>query len=86
MFQGYQDCQNSGECTHTLCLLGLCYTLPPFFQLLPASCAPKSEEDKDWLNEQTDKTQIVGVETKGIDVIDVLVDVAREDGDIEEGQ
>ena len=54
--------------------------------ILPTSSAPKSEVDKDGLNEQADETQVVSVESKGIDVIDVLVDVAREDGDIEEGQ
>ena len=30
------------------------------------------------MEEQTDETQIVGVETKGIDVVHVLIDVTRE--------
>jgi hypothetical protein len=60
--------------------------LPPFLQLLPASCAPESKEDKDGLEKEPDKTCLVCIETKGRDVVDILVDVAWEDGDIEEGQ
>lgn len=59
---------------------------PPFFQLLPTSSAPESKEDKDGLEEEPDETCLVCIKTKGRDVVDILVDVAWEDGDIEESQ
>lgn len=64
----------------------ICYTLPPFFQLLPASCAPKGKENQNGLKEQSDETSLVSIETESGDVVDILVDVTWEDGNIEECQ
>ena len=62
------------------------FTFCPKFPVFPAASSPQCQEDKHGLEEQSDKTQIVGVETKGIDVVHILIDVTREDGYIEECQ
>ncbi len=47
------------------------------FPLLPTR--PQCPCNQQWLKEQADKALGVGIESEGIDVIDVLIDVARKD-------
>lgn len=59
-------------------MLFLAY-ITEFLAILPAACCPKGEEDEYRLEEQSDETSLIGVETEGIDMIHILVDVAWED-------
>ena len=55
-----------------------------FLTVGPATCRPQGEEDEYRLEEQSDETSLIGVETEGIDMVHILVDVAWEDEHIEE--
>ena len=59
-------------------MLFLAY-ITEFLAILPAACCPKGEEDEYRLEEQSAETSLIGVETEGIDMIHILVDVAWED-------
>ena len=50
---------------------------------LPGIGAPDSEENQYRLEKETDKTRRIRGQTKSINVIDILVDVTRENGDID---
>ena len=58
-------------------------TFYPQFPVLPTSSSPQCKEDEHGLEEQSDETQIVGVETECVNMVHILVDVAWEDGYIE---
>lgn len=44
-------------------------------------CRPKGPENQYWLKEESSKSRGIRIETKGVDSIDVLPNVAREDED-----
>ena len=62
------------------------FSFRPKLPVLPTASSPQSKEDKHWLEEQSNKSGLIGIESEGIDVVHILVDVARENGYIEKCQ
>ena len=61
-------------------------TFRPQLPVLPTASSPQCKENEHRLEEQSDETQIVGIETECVNMVHILVDVAREDSYIEQCQ
>ena len=59
---------------------------PPCLPFAPTARRPQRQGDEHRLEEEANQSLCVGDQTEGIDVVEILIEIAREDEHIEEGE